>query len=149
MDDLLTLLDYHAWAVERTVWALMPLSEEEVGRDLGSSHGGIGGTLAHLYGSDLIWAARLRGETPPTFPRLEDLTPPGELLPWWLEALAARRAQVANLRPEERLQYVNLRGEAMDSRVGEMVRHMVNHGSYHRGQIVTLLRRLILRPTPT
>jgi uncharacterized damage-inducible protein DinB len=38
--------------------------------------------------------------------------------------------------------YADLRGEAQLSRVGESVRHLVNHGSYHRGQLVTMLRQL-------
>ncbi len=142
MDDLLALLDYHTWAVDLTVRALTPLSAEEFGRDLGGSHGGVQGTLAHLYGSDLIWAARLSEQAPPAFPGPGDLPASGDLLALWSAALAARRARVATLNPEQRLHYSNLRGEAMVSRVGEMVRHLVNHGAYHRGQLVTFLRQL-------
>ena len=49
MDDLLTLLDYHAWATARTLRALEPLTPGGLGRDLGSSHGGIGGTALPLF----------------------------------------------------------------------------------------------------
>ena len=38
--------------------------------------------------------------------------------------------------------YANLKGETQRSTVGEVVRHAVNHGAYHWGQIVTLLRQL-------
>lgn len=142
MDDLLVLLDYHAWAVECTVQALTPLSAEEFGRDLGSSHGGIGGTLAHLYGSELIWTARLKGERPPGFPAPGELLPLPDLLTRWLAQLQERRAFVAPLPPEQRLHYTNLGGEPMVSRVGDMLRHVVNHATYHRGQLMGMLRQL-------
>lgn len=142
MDDLLTLLDYHAWAVERTIGALAPLSTEEFGRDLGSSHGGVGGTLAHLYGTDLIWTARLRGERPPDFPAPGELLALPDLLPHWLAKLQERRIFADTLRPDQLVRYTNLKGEPMVSRVDEIVRHIVNHAAYHRGQLVTLLRQL-------
>ncbi len=142
VDELLTLLDYHAWATERTVQTLTPLSAEEFSRDLGSSHGGIGGTLAHLYGSELIWTARLKGERPPSFPAPGELLPLPELLPRWLAHLQERRAFVAPLLPGQLLRYTNLWGEPMVSRVDDSLRHIVNHASYHRGQLVGLLRQL-------
>ena len=142
MDDLLTLLDYHAWATAHLLDALAALSTGEYERDLGSSHGGVLGTLAHLYSTDLIWTARLKGETPPALLAPSALPARPELWLLWSVHLNERRAYVATLRPGQLLHYTNLQGEAMVSRVDEALRHMINHASYHRGQVVTMLRQL-------
>ena len=48
MNELLTLLDYHAWATARVLEALAPLTPAEMERELHSSHGGVKDTLAHV-----------------------------------------------------------------------------------------------------
>ncbi len=100
------------------------------------------GTLAHLYSTDLIWTARLKGERPPALLAPSALPTRPELWPLWSVQLNERRAFAAALRPGQQLHYTNLQGEAMVSRVDEALRHMINHASYHRGQVVTLLRQL-------
>ena len=142
MNDLLTLLDYDRWATARLLAALAPLSPQELGRDLHSSHGGVLGTLAHLYAADVIWMARLRGAASPGF---ADVPFPGsltELESAWQGVQAERRLLVEGLEAQTVLRYANLKGEPQRSSMGEMVRHVVNHASYHRGQVVTLLRQL-------
>lgn len=142
MDDLLKLLDYTAWATARLLAALAPLAPEALARDLHSSHGGLGGTLAHLYGADVIWTARLRGQPAISFSDLPELPGLDVLEVQWAALQAGRRALVAGLNAEQTVAYANLKGEAQTSTVSEIVRHVVNHGAYHRGQIVTMLRQL-------
>lgn len=142
MNDLLAVLDYHAWATGRLQTALTPLSPDELARDLHSSHGGVSGTLAHLYGSDLIWTARLRDEPALTFAELPPLPPLRALEPQWAALQTVQRAVVAALEPELLLSYVNTKGEPQRSSVSEIVRHIVNHGTHHRGQLVTMVRQL-------
>ena len=43
-------------------------------------------------------------------------------------------------------QYAMLNGEPAESTFGEMVQHVANHGSYHRGQVTTMLRQLGAKP---
>ncbi|WP_407570134.1 DinB family protein [Deinococcus altitudinis] len=140
--ELLALLDYTAWATERLLNALHPLTPEELARDLGSSHGGVSGTLEHLYGSDVIWTARLCERPAIRFSDLPPLPPLEVLKPQWLALQTGRRDFVAGLHPEQGTGYANLKGEAQSNTVGEIVRHLVNHSAYHRGQVVTLLRQL-------
>ena len=142
VNDLLALLDYTAWATARLLAALAPMTPEELDRDLHSSHGGLAGTLAHLYGADVIWTARLRGQPALAFADLPELPALGLLEAQWAALQAGRRGFVAGLSPEQTVFYANLKGEAQTSTVGEIVRHIVNHGAYHRGQIVTMLRQL-------
>ncbi len=142
MNDLLALLDYTAWATLRILAALNPLTLEECSRDLHSSHGGINGTLAHLYGADVIWTARLCSRPAITFSDLPELPALGVLEVKWAALQTGRRAFVSGMNAEQTVAYTNLRGESQSSTVGETVLHVVNHGAYHRGQLVTMLRQL-------
>jgi uncharacterized damage-inducible protein DinB len=45
--------------------------------------------------------------------------------------------------------YVNLKGESFAYPLGRMLQHVVNHSTYHRGQIATLLRQLGATPLST
>jgi uncharacterized protein (DUF952 family) len=49
----------------------------------------------------------------------------------------------------QRIAYINLRGEPREYPLAHMMQHVVNHGSYHRGQIVSLLRQLGKKPPST
>ena len=142
VNDLLALLDYTAWATARLLAALAPMTPEELDRDLHSSHGGLAGTLAHLYGADVIWTARLCSRPAIAFSDLPDLPALDMLEVQWAALQSGQRAFVVRLNAEQTVAYANLKGELQLSTVGQIVRHIVNHGAYHRGQIVTMLRQL-------
>ena len=94
------------------------------------------------YSADLIWTARLKGEKSPPFLTPAELPALPDLLPLWLAHLAERRAYIAPMQPDQLFSYPNMAGEAQTNRVGDILRHVVNHASYHRGQLVTMLRQL-------
>ena len=50
---------------------------------------------------------------------------------------------------EESFTYVNLKGEQSTYRFADILVHVVNHGTYHRGQLGHLLRDLGLTPPST
>ena len=52
-------------------------------------------------------------------------------------------------RARETLAYRNFKGEDLGYRVGEVLVHVVNHSTYHRGQVATLLRQLGATPVST
>lgn len=53
----------------------------------------------------------------------------------FIEALTPQRLR-------EELAYINLRGERYSYPLWQQLVHVVNHSSYHRGQVTTLLRQL-------
>ena len=134
------LLDYHRWATLRVLDAAQPLTSDEFGRDLSSSHSGIRGTLVHLCGADAIWLARLRGERPPPFPPEGEVENVAELRARWLPLLDGLEGQTGD--PQRAVGYARLDGSSQSGSAGDILRHVVNHGAHHRGQVVTLLRRL-------
>jgi uncharacterized damage-inducible protein DinB len=50
---------------------------------------------------------------------------------------------------EKCVSYENLQGERWEYSLAHMMQHLVNHSSYHRGQVVTLLRQLGQTPPTT
>ena len=59
---------------------------------------------------------------------------------------------IAALTPErlaEPLSYVNFSGDSFTRELGDALLHLANHGTYHRGQVATLLRTLGHKAAPT
>ena len=142
MDELLELLRYHRWATERTLSAVAAVGASDYTKDLGSSFPSLRDTLVHLYTADRAWLGRLEGEHPPRanpneYATVEALREPwGAVLERW--PLAAQRLGD----PGRVVEYRTFAGEPFSNSLGEIVRHVVNHGSYHRGQVTTMLRQL-------
>jgi uncharacterized damage-inducible protein DinB len=148
-DELTLLVDYHYWARDRIFAALAPLTAEQYTRDVVSSFRSVRDTVVHIYSAEWIWYQRWLGESPTAlipgdrFPDVESLRHA------WVELeqnvrgyLAARDA--AGL--SEVIHYRLLNGTAGATPFWQMLQHVVNHGSYHRGQVTTLLRQLDAAP---
>jgi len=50
---------------------------------------------------------------------------------------------------QQPLKYVNLKGQPFEYPLGRAMQHLVNHGSYHRGQVTNFLRQLGAQPVAT
>ena len=67
----------------------------------------------------------------------------------WLEVEHEQAEFVAGLSEESLrtvIEYVNTKGESFAYPLWQMLQHVVNHASYHRGQVTTLLRQLGAAP---
>jgi uncharacterized damage-inducible protein DinB len=147
--DLQTLLDFHYWARDRMFEALDALTPEQFTRDLGSSFKSVRDTVAHTYGAEWIWYVRWRGEAPTALPAYDQFPDTATIRSAWTELEHKVRAFVSGLDDEgvERvLNYTLLSGTSVASPMWQMVQHVVNHASYHRGQVTTLLRQLEAAP---
>ena len=139
---LQALIAYHRWATERTLESCATLSLEEYLRDLGGSFPSVRDTLAHGYMADNAWLHRVRGQayarpTPEQLP--SDLEP---LVAQWRVALRDWEALIATRRSSDAIAYRTFDGQSFSSPFSEIVGHVVNHGSYHRGQVALMLRQL-------
>jgi uncharacterized damage-inducible protein DinB len=142
MTNLLELLEYHRWATNLTVDAVRALSPEQFTRDLGSSFPGVRDTLVHVFTADRAWLGRLEGQTPPRAVA-GDFATLDSLLELWEPVLMRWPTVVESLGDPGRLiNYKSFAGEPFTNSLGQIVRHVVNHGTYHRGQVATMLRQL-------
>jgi uncharacterized damage-inducible protein DinB len=147
--DLQTMLDYHYWARDRVLEAVGALTPEQYDRDLHGSFASVRATLTHVYAAEWAWYQRWHGESPAaliTTDRFADLAALGEA---WTDHEAKMRAFIGGLSDADTdrvIAFTLLNGTAGASPLWQMVQHVVNHASYHRGQITTMLRQLGAKP---
>ncbi|MEW5974809.1 MAG: DinB family protein [Acidobacteriota bacterium] len=145
------LLNYHYWARDRLLLAAEKLTPEQLSRDLGNSFPSVFATLLHIYQAEWIWYRRWQGESPSAFPA-DDASTLATLREAWLELEMQVRRFLAEVGPEglQRVyDYRLLKGQPGSSAFWQMAVHVVNHASYHRGQVTTMLRQLGATPAQT
>lgn len=144
-EDLANLFAYGRWATAKTLESSAVLDAEEFGKSIGGSFGSVQGTLAHLYGADWVWLERFHGRSPSSLPGAESLTTVSTIRERWEPVHRGLREFVESLSPgrmTEMVSYVNFAGQGWKYPIGEALVHVANHGTYHRGQVATLLRQL-------
>jgi len=151
-EAIVRLFDYTDWANHRILDAALALTVDDFRRDLRGSHGGVRGTLAHLYGAELVWLERFKGVSPSSGPDESEFEDVAALRERWTALEKHRRAWLDSLADDaggQVVAYRNLKGDAFSSALWPLVQHVANHGSYHRGQVVVLLRQLGVKPPAT
>jgi uncharacterized damage-inducible protein DinB len=151
-DDLESAFAYNGWANGRTASSCRGLSVEDYGRALGGGWTSVRDTLVHIASATQAWFERFQGHSPERLltgadvPELEDATAR-------LAAADASLSEFVRSCPEgdrgKILAYTNLRGQAKHVAYWAVFRHVVNHASYHRGQIASMIRMLGGEPSPT
>ena len=152
LDDLRLLLDYHYWARDRVLDAVEPLAPDQFTRDMGNSFRSIRDTLAHIYAAEWAWYSRWQGN-PPTALLPADMFPDvATLRAAWTDQEAKTRAFLEGLGEpgiNNVLEYKLITGQAGASVFWQMLQHVVNHATYHRGQVTTMLRQIGAEPPKT
>lgn len=144
-----SLLDYHYWARDRLLDALEALTPDQFRQDLGSNFGSVRSTLLHVVSAEWVWCSRWLGESPSCHLDAADLKTVRDIRARWVEEEARIRGVVDQLGPQGVLgviQYAHFDGEPQSSVFWHMLQHVVNHASFHRGQVTTMLRQLGARP---
>jgi uncharacterized damage-inducible protein DinB len=151
-DDLVRLIDYTEWANHRIVRVSAALDPEDWKRDLGSSHGGVRGTLAHIMGAEWVWLERFKGVSPAQRVDEGEFKDVLALKQRWRQIERHRRDWLDGLRERDcagTIAYRRRDGRANEAPLWQLVQHVANHSSYHRGQVITLLRQLGAKPAAT
>ncbi len=152
LDEIRDLYAYGAWANARTFDAVQAAPAAVADAEVVSSFPSIRATLAHLIGSEWVWRRRGLGESPtavPAWVSQDDVA----ALRRQLKAVERERADwLARLTASDLVRvvaYRNLAGTPFAEPLSEQLRHVVNHSSYHRGQVTTLLRQAGQTPRDT
>jgi uncharacterized damage-inducible protein DinB len=146
------LFAYNAWANRVFFDALGAVPTESYGRDLKSSHGGLHGTLCHIVWAEELWLTRWLAQPGPAVAQGKDLATLAAARARWERVEAARAGFLAPFSERRLADTVVVKpttgGEFVHT-FRQMFRHTVDHSSYHRGQLVTLLRQLGIKPPST
>jgi uncharacterized damage-inducible protein DinB len=150
--DIVKLFAYGRWANAQTLGSVEALNAEELVRPVGGSFGSVLGTLVHLSGADWVWLERWHGKSPRALPGAQEIASLDVLRGRWRPVEDGMRTFAESLTAErmaEPLTYVNFKGNTFTYPLGETLVHIANHGTYHRGQVATLLRQLGKTPVST
>ena len=149
LQDLRTLLEYHYWARDRLLAALDPLTPDQFNRDLGSSFKSIRETVVHTYAAEWAWYSRWQGQSPTALMTSDAFPDVAALRRAWTEQEQKTRAfleDVGEAGLTRVFEYQLLSGQPGATPLWQMLQHVVNHASYHRGQVTTMLRQLGAEP---
>jgi uncharacterized damage-inducible protein DinB len=149
-DTLRLHLDYSAWASNRMLEAAGKLTEEELNRDFKTSDKCVVSTLAHAFAADRIWLQRIHGNVQNTFIDDNDRRL-GTLKTEW-PALQQRWKDWAGPLSDQdvvkKISYKDLKGNPYESPLWQILLHVVNHATHHRGQVSGFLRAMGHTPPP-
>ncbi len=145
VNTIRNLLAYTIWADRQILESLRALPLEDLERDTGTSFGSVLGTLAHILGAEQLWLSRLLGVPLRHLPSLEDY-PSLELLgasfeDFWPQ-LEFYLASLGDEQLEGDFTWTNTEGATRTASLRQVLLHLVNHSTYHRGQIAAQLRQL-------
>ena len=149
VQDLKTMLDYHYWARDRAFEAVDSLTPEQYNRDLANSFRSIRETVTHVYAAEWAWYERWKGQSPTALLPADRFADLAALREAWTDQERNLRGYIDRLGDggvSRIIEYKLLSGQAGASPVWQMVQHVVNHASYHRGQITTMLRQIGAEP---
>jgi uncharacterized damage-inducible protein DinB len=147
--DLYTLVEFHYWARDRMLDAVDGLTSDQYARDLGSSFRSVRDTVVHIYAAEWIWYMRWIGTSPSALVTVDQFPDIAAIRNAWTELEGKVRAFVSALDEDgvtRVIPYTLLSGVSSTSPFWQMVQHVVNHASYHRGQVTTMLRQLGAAP---
>ena len=148
-EEIRQLFDYNSWANRRSLGAAEKLSIEQFTRPMGSSFSSVRDTLAHIYGAEWIWLERFQGRSPSALPSFNQFPDVVSLRETWLELEERLLSFVGGIRQTDLdsvLQYKTLKFGLYTNPLWQSMMHVINHGTYHRGQVTTMLRQLGAQP---
>jgi uncharacterized damage-inducible protein DinB len=152
IDEAIELFSYASWATARTCRAAEALTDEQREAVAPSSFPSLTATLAHLVSAEWIWLRRWLGDSPTSLPPWTE-RPTFQAVTAQLAAIEAERATWLATQTDADLtrviSYHALDGQPFAHPLGKLMRHVVNHSTYHRGQMATQLRQLGQTPPNT
>lgn len=150
--DVLALYAYNDWANDRILAATAELTEEQFTRNLVSSFPSIRDTLSHIAFVEWLWLERWSGNSPSQVPEWLNEPSFASVNDHLHRIAAARNSYLATLSAESVdaiVHYRSTQGDSFAMVLGDLFIHCANHSTYHRGQVVTMLRQVGATPPNT
>ena len=152
LDAIRELYDYNHWANQRVLSAMTPLTDDMFTRNMGNSFVSLRDTLAHILGAEWIWLERWLGRSPKALLSASDFPTLQAFQRRWVAVRLDQNQYIQTLIPDrlnDDVSYTNTRGERYSYALWRQMLHVINHSSYHRGQVTTLLRQMGAEPAGT
>ena len=136
---------YNVWANQRIVDVLTNLDDETLHREIPSSFNSLYKTLLHLWDVESLWWQRHKLVEVPEWPALnftgtvleasQNLMMHSKQWKDWIE-------KSTDMALEHEFIYRNSKREQFKQPTYEAILHLFNHQTFHRGQLITMLRQI-------
>ena len=132
------LARYNQWANKILVNHIQTQTPELLEKEIGSSFNTLKKTILHMADAEYIWYVRLTGGTADKIPSKINAG---------IEILAEEDKKIIDFIESKddayfgaNTSYKTLKGDAFTSQNFSILTHLFNHDTFHRGQLVTMLR---------
>jgi uncharacterized damage-inducible protein DinB len=142
---------YNIWASQKLLEVINALSEEKHKEEVPSSFKSLYSTVLHMWDAESAWWQRLKMHERIIRPSenfngsMQDVSNGlmQQSLQWkdWIE-------NATDMALEHVFQYYNTKKEMFKQPTWQMLLHVFNHGTYHRGQLINILRQLGVEKLP-
>ncbi|GEO12162.1 DinB family protein [Segetibacter aerophilus] len=151
MIDPIKLIAFNTWANRRLTDQVSTFSSELFTKELGGSFPSIQLTLGHVLTSDYLWLQRFRGIPIADIPATWNTNTVESIMGIWAPIQDEMEASVRELsiNQVQKVNFITRAGTAYSLPFADLVVHITNHGTYHRGQIVNMIRMLGEKPVNT
>ena len=158
-DDIRLLLEYDRWANHRVIQAAEALSPEQFTRDLGGAFRSVRDTLVHIVGGEWGWLTywNATSHSDAFLTQLwdrHDTLFRGDAYPdiaavraKWAEIEKVQVAFVEAVTDEALRKTFPVRDKQLT--LAQLMQHLANHSTYHRGQVSLMMRQLGAQPVQT
>ncbi|MBW8685456.1 DinB family protein [Chitinophaga rhizophila] len=150
-DILLSYAAYNLWANNKIADVLQKLPDAQLDQETGSSFGTLRKTVYHMWDAESLWYQRLLLVEKTVKPAADFDGVFTDACSRWLEQSAKLSDWVKDVQPvrlNHVVAYYNTRKQYCKSTVIEILMQVFNHATYHRGQLVTLLRQAGITKIP-
>lgn len=140
----LELADYIIWADGNIIEWLHQISDPQWEQELTSSFPTIKQTALHIVSAQKIWLDFWAKTAEPVFLSAKFSGTKNELIAIWQQTSTALKTFVEAYPEDAYAQIVNFkwpRGGESNFEFWQTFSHFINHATYHRGQLVTMLRQ--------
>lgn len=142
-EEARTHIRYSTWASRRLLDAALKLDPEQLNADVGVANKSIHGTLAHILMADRVWIARVTSEKIEPQENVEIEWP--QIQKRWVEFVSGLSdSDLARV-----VSYKDMKGNPYETPLWQIILHVVNHATLHRGQVMAMIRQLGIAPPPT
>jgi uncharacterized damage-inducible protein DinB len=141
------LFAYNRWANRRLLVAASLLSRDDFGRDMHASYGSVRGTLIHILWGEGRWLQFWKDGSFIPDPDPDEYPTVAALEAAWEQIEEQQQTFAAALTEQTLAATLNVREQ--EYTLAELVQHILNHSTYHRGQVAVLLRQIGHRPPST
>lgn len=142
---------YNVWATKRILDVILAMPEEKQMAELPSSFTSLFKTVLHMLDAESIWWQRMKMNERINIPSENFNGTMKEVADGLLQQSKLWEEWVSNasdLSLDHVFQYYNTKKEHFKMPVYQMLHHVFNHGTYHRGQLVNMLRQLGMEKIP-